>query len=197
MAKPAPLPSDQEDLRRRRLLEAALATFLRYGFRKTSMEEVARAAGLSRQGLYLHFPTKDDLFGEVVRHELSTGLEAARAQLREGGAVLEARLLGAFDTWLGRYVGALGGDLADLHEAIAQYGAVIAAHDEQFADAVARALRGSPIAALHKGAGLSARQLADTLVAAARGLKHCAMTRSEFRERMTIAIRALCAPALR
>jgi len=50
MAKVAPVP-DPDDLRRRRLLDVALATFLRFGFRKTSMEEVARAAGLSRQGL--------------------------------------------------------------------------------------------------------------------------------------------------
>ena len=47
-----------DDPRRSRLLEAALGVFLRYGYKKTSMDEVARAADLSRQGLYLHFATK-------------------------------------------------------------------------------------------------------------------------------------------
>ena len=189
-ASPAP---DPDDVRRRRLLDVALATFLRFGFRKTSMEEVARAAGLSRQGLYLHFPTKDDLFGEVVRHGLATGLDAAHAELRNGDATLEARLLGAFDAWIGRFVGMAGGELVDLQEAIVQYGPLIADHDEQFVDAVARVLRASPVGAAYKPVAITARQLADTLVATARGLKHSCRTQPEFRERMAIAVRALCA----
>jgi TetR/AcrR family transcriptional regulator, regulator of autoinduction and epiphytic fitness len=188
-------PVEPDDGRRRRLLDVALATFLRYGFRKTSMEEVARAAGLSRQGLYLQFANKDALFASVVRHALATGLEAARDALRDGEASLEARLVGAFDRWIGRFVGALGGDLADLEEVIAQYGPVIAEHEDEFADAVARTLRGSPVAATQRAAGISARQLADTLVATARGLKHGCATRETFRERMAIAVRALCAAA--
>jgi AcrR family transcriptional regulator len=36
------------DERRRRLEEAALGVFLRWGFRKASMDEVAQAAGVSR-----------------------------------------------------------------------------------------------------------------------------------------------------
>jgi AcrR family transcriptional regulator len=49
------------DSRRRALLDAALAVFSRYGYQKTSMDEVARSAQLSRQGLYLHFATKEEL----------------------------------------------------------------------------------------------------------------------------------------
>jgi TetR/AcrR family transcriptional regulator of autoinduction and epiphytic fitness len=193
MAKVAPVP-DPDDLRRRRLLDVALATFLRFGFRKTSMEEVARAAGLSRQGLYLHFATKDDLFAEVVRHGLATALDAAHAALRDADASLEARLLGAFDAWIGRFVGMTGGDLVDLHEAIVQYGPVIAEHEDQFVDAVAGALRASQVAAAYKPAGITARQLADTLAATARGLKYSCRTQPEFRARMAIALRALCMP---
>src|SRR5262245_61948983 len=151
MARGLPSP-DPDDVRRRRLLDVALATFLRFGFRKTSMEDVARAAGLSRQGLYLHFATKDDLFGEVVRHGLATGLAAAHARLRSADAELEARLIDAFDAWIGRFAGMLGGDVGDLHEAIVQYGPLIAEHDEQFVDAVARVLRASPVAAAYRPA---------------------------------------------
>ena len=193
MARTAAAP-DPDDVRRRRLLDVALATFLRFGFRKTSMEEVARAAGLSRQGLYLHFATKDDLFRDVVRHGLATGLDAAHAELRNTDATLEARLLGAFDAWIGRFVGMLGGDVVDLEEAIAQYGPLIAEHDEQFVEAVARVLRASPVAAAYKAVGITARQLAETVAATARGLKHSCRTQPEFRERMAIALRALCMP---
>ena len=50
MAAPA-LLAQEDDVRRRRILEAAIATFLRYGYRKTSMDAVARAADISRQAM--------------------------------------------------------------------------------------------------------------------------------------------------
>jgi AcrR family transcriptional regulator len=49
-----------------RILEAAQACFSQYGFQKTSMEDVAREAGLSRRSVYRHFPDKAALFREVM-----------------------------------------------------------------------------------------------------------------------------------
>src|SRR5690349_11830561 len=100
---PAPNPPN-EDPRRERLLDAALQAFLRYGFRKTSMEEVARGAGLSRQALYLHFETKEVLFRAAVRHALELGLRAASEHLGATDARVADRLVGAFDEGVGRYV---------------------------------------------------------------------------------------------
>ena len=50
------------------VLNAALPLFLRYGYRKTSMEDVARASGFSRQSIYTWYPNKKKLFIGVVRH---------------------------------------------------------------------------------------------------------------------------------
>ena len=63
--------------RREALLEAAVGVFARYGFRKTSMDEVARAAGVSRQGLYLQFADKEELFRKAVEFRLNHQLSAA------------------------------------------------------------------------------------------------------------------------
>ena len=184
-----------EDPRRERLLAAALATFMRFGFKKTSMQEVARAAELSRQGLYLHFATKEELFSATVRYALARGLSDASACLREPERALPERLAAAFDVWIGRYVGMVGDDVADLAEAMSRLvGPLLAEHEDAFSEQVARAIRASGLMASYKGAGLSARQLADTLYATARGLKHACASRSEFRERFSIAVRALCAP---
>lgn len=49
-----------------RILEAAEVCFARFGFQKTSMEDIAREAGLSRRSVYRHFPDKSALFNEVV-----------------------------------------------------------------------------------------------------------------------------------
>lgn len=185
----------EADPRRRALLEAAVGVFTRYGYRKTSMDEVARAAGISRQGLYLHFPTKEDLFRAGVKHTLESGIQAATASLRDGERSLEARLVGAFDAWVGRFVGTMGAGAADLHEAAsALIGPMIEEHEAQFGEAVARALTAGGVTAAYRGAGLNARQLAETLGATARGLKYTSATREAFGKSMSVAVRALCAP---
>ena len=45
-----------------------------------------------------------------------------------------------------------------------------------------------------RSAGLTAKQLAETLNATARGLKYSCATRAEFTERFSIAVRAMCTP---
>jgi len=44
------------------VLEAALSVFLRYGFKRTTMSDIAKAAGLSRQSLYARFSNKDEVY---------------------------------------------------------------------------------------------------------------------------------------
>ena len=100
--------------RREALLEAAVGVFARYGFRKTSMDEVARAAGVSRQGLYLQFADKEELFRKAVEFRLNHQLSAAIIALSNQRADLEGRLIAACDEWAGRFVGMLGADAADL-----------------------------------------------------------------------------------
>jgi TetR/AcrR family transcriptional regulator of autoinduction and epiphytic fitness len=185
----------ESDARQKNLLDASLTVFLRYGFRKTSMEEVARAARISRQGLYLHFKTKEDLFRATVRHFLSTTLRDARAKLEDETLPLPERLGAAFDAMLGRFVGMLGSDAEDLNAASsALVGNLIAEHEQSFVDLVAKCLRSAGVLAAYKSAGLSAKQLAETLYATARGLKYSARSPSDFSERMAVAIRMLCSP---
>ncbi|WP_149536301.1 TetR/AcrR family transcriptional regulator [Siccirubricoccus phaeus] len=48
------------------IMEAAAELFLAQGYAATSMEAVARRAGVSKATLYAHFPGKDTLFRAVV-----------------------------------------------------------------------------------------------------------------------------------
>ncbi|RYZ41912.1 MAG: TetR/AcrR family transcriptional regulator [Myxococcaceae bacterium] len=183
-----------DDARRRRLLEVSLGVFSRFGYRKASMEEVARAADVSRQGLYLHFATKEALFRAAVEYALGSQLEAALAALAEAGRPLEARLVAALDEWLGRHVGHLGAAASDLTET---RGTLKAEHEARFEKAVARALTDSPLMAVYASAGLTAPQLARTLHATARGWKHTCTSRETFIEHITVAVRMLFAPLRR
>lgn len=65
--------------KRERILAAAFQTFVTYGFRKTSMDDIARAADMSRPALYQLFRNKNDIFRGLV----ATLLEQAAAQARQ------------------------------------------------------------------------------------------------------------------
>ena len=52
---------------RNKILSAAEAQFRRFGPKKTSMEEIAEKAGLSRATLYLHFASKPELYEALLR----------------------------------------------------------------------------------------------------------------------------------
>lgn len=51
---------------RERLLAAGRELFSRYGLRKTTVEELARAAGIAKGTFYLFFPSKEALYAEVL-----------------------------------------------------------------------------------------------------------------------------------
>lgn len=57
------------------LLQAALALFVEKGYAATRIEEVALRAGVSKGTVFLYFPSKIDLFKEVVRCNISNRLE--------------------------------------------------------------------------------------------------------------------------
>jgi AcrR family transcriptional regulator len=84
------------------IADAATPVFLRFGYKKASMEAVAVAAGISRQALYLHFPNKESMFSAVVdRLGQSTG-RVAHIALWRSGLTLDQQLLGVFDETMPR-----------------------------------------------------------------------------------------------
>src|SRR6516225_498979 len=68
-----------------RILDAAMRVFRRHGFCRSSIEEAAEEAGLTRQALYHHFPSKEALFrGAIERlYERALVAEAAAAKAAE------------------------------------------------------------------------------------------------------------------
>ncbi len=54
------------DDRQNLILSASLGVFGRYGFKRTSMEDIAREAGISRAALYLSFENKSAIFSALA-----------------------------------------------------------------------------------------------------------------------------------
>ena len=57
------------DERSKQILSAAKACFLAKGYFATRMDEIAKAAGLSKGGVYFHFDSKRDIFRALVQEE--------------------------------------------------------------------------------------------------------------------------------
>jgi TetR/AcrR family transcriptional regulator of autoinduction and epiphytic fitness len=54
------------DRKRAAIVQAAIAEFRANGFDATSMDRVAATAGVSKRTVYNHFPSKDDLFAQIL-----------------------------------------------------------------------------------------------------------------------------------
>lgn len=81
--------------RPRRILEAAARLTLRYGYAKTTMDDLAREAGVSKGALYLVWPGKEELFDALFEHEMKKLLLDLRSMIEnEAGEFTISRLYG-------------------------------------------------------------------------------------------------------
>jgi TetR/AcrR family transcriptional regulator, mexJK operon transcriptional repressor len=66
------------------VLDGARDVFMRDGFEGASVDDIARAAGVSKATLYSYFPDKRLLFKEILRTECRRQTEEAEAEITEG-----------------------------------------------------------------------------------------------------------------
>jgi AcrR family transcriptional regulator len=57
--------SSNDEVRRRVIVDAARACFLQFGYAKTSLDDIAKRADISRPLIYRKFRNKEDVFGAV------------------------------------------------------------------------------------------------------------------------------------
>jgi AcrR family transcriptional regulator len=89
---------------RQRIVAAARTAFLRKGFARVTMEDVAQEVGVSKGALYLYFRTKTELLVEIqtqIRNEVLAGWDALleEGDIAEGiAATLDRVFSGQADT---------------------------------------------------------------------------------------------------
>ncbi|AOE61816.1 TetR/AcrR family transcriptional regulator [Pseudomonas corrugata] len=93
------VPQRLTERKREAILQAAIAEFRSSGFEITSMDKIAATAGVSKRTVYNHFPSKEELFAEILNRlwnsitaeqEMAYNpLEPLREQL---GRLLQAKL---------------------------------------------------------------------------------------------------------
>jgi AcrR family transcriptional regulator len=67
----------EDSVKRRQIVEGARQIFLAQGFDAASMNDIARAAGVSKGTLYVYFDNKEELFEAIVHQECLVHAETA------------------------------------------------------------------------------------------------------------------------
>ena len=86
------------DLKKSKILTAARSVFLRYGFRRVTMQDIAESADVSRPALYLLFKSKEEIFIGVYQQwvdETLAEIEREMAKTRTPHKKIEC----AFEIW--------------------------------------------------------------------------------------------------
>jgi AcrR family transcriptional regulator len=71
--------NDERQQREERILDAAATLLVRWGYRKTTIDDVAREAGVGKGTIYLHWKDKNALFlAAILRAQQQAGVEVMR-----------------------------------------------------------------------------------------------------------------------
>lgn len=171
-------------------VNAVMMVFCQYGFRKASMEDIAKAAGVSRQSIYKKFGSKEKAFDWAINSATEEALENALTALAQEQKSIPERIADAFDNWTGAFVPVLrgtqhGGEI--LERAIETATQCGTTYDDTFYQALEDLLLCSgivtdPVMAADKAYGLGM---------ASKGLLLKAETSDGFRTNMERIIRAV------
>jgi AcrR family transcriptional regulator len=163
------------------ILDAAFQTFAAYGYKRTAMDDIARAAGMSRTALYLHFRSKEDIFRSLAIRYFDQALIDMETALNQPGQTMEQALYNGFVAKDGKFMEVVlstphGSELLDAGFAVSLDLAM--AGEAKMTDLIARWLdkQGVP-----HDLG-SARTVAGTIFAALKGMKSSATSLTDLRQ---------------
>ena len=174
--------NDETQDRRSRILDGARSAFLRFGFERASMADIAAGAGVSRTALYHYFPGKEEVLRAVVDELHAKSLNEATEAL-DKSQTLGAALTGLLEAKFGRTLAVItesphGVELVDATNRLT--GSATRAADDAFQALVVKAL-------VRHGRVQDVEAVADTLIAAAKGLMRSGevhVPKAKFNERI-------------
>jgi AcrR family transcriptional regulator len=85
--------------RRVAILDSALTVFSRRGYHASSIDDIAREAGVSKALIYEHFVSKQDLYAELLEQHAGDLFSALAEAISEAGRSASARLAVGFDAF--------------------------------------------------------------------------------------------------
>ncbi|MFE2263209.1 TetR/AcrR family transcriptional regulator [Streptomyces griseosporeus] len=165
--------SDTVDARRVQIVTASIGVFGRYGYRRTSMDLIAQAAGMSRPAVYQYFRNKQEVFRAVAEHVAAQVTTAAHEAGEKARAVpAEERLYLVLAVKLDLLTESVGaGSHAELFREAAEIAAdTVHAFEENYRDVIEDVLKDCADELGLHGSALSARPTAELLCDALAGI---------------------------
>src|SRR5258707_8491815 len=165
-----------------KVLTAARSVFMRYGFKRATMSDLADAAQMSRPALYLIFSSKEEVLRSLVTQIFNELLREVREGLSKHNSVA-AKLTFAFDVWCVRPFEMIQAspDAKDILESGYAFAAEITLQAfSDFENILSDVLR--PIVSSQAEKLLSSEQLAHILTTAAQGFKESASSAVQLRQ---------------
>jgi AcrR family transcriptional regulator len=190
-------PRGDAAARRAVILDAALQMFGQYGFRRTSMDDIAREAGLGKGTIYLSFASKDEVFQALAQRLAQRMLAGAEAASRRPATTAD-KLAAMHAAWFGTYADTIrrSPHAADLLDAKHQLSADLTADAASRYKRLVRDVLTEAAAAGEldlKPAGLTPDTAAQLLIAAARGLEPSTSSPAAYRRDLTTLARVMIA----
>jgi AcrR family transcriptional regulator len=165
-----------------KVIATARQVFLRYGYKRVTMADLAEAARISRPALYLVFPSKEEVFVAVMTRLFAETLNEIRQGMRRFSTAAE-KLTFAFDVWCVRPFELIqvSPDAKDLFESSCQFATNVTAEAAAgFEGILAEVLE--PLVQMQAGVNLSSVQIAHILASAAPGFKESSANAAQLRQ---------------
>ncbi len=170
------------DEKEQKIIEAAIDAFSRYGFRRTTVGEIASAAGVSRQTLYSSYSNKEDILAEVVRHLAETTLATIEDNWSENMAIGD-KLDVYFEHAVLTYYDKIR-QMPDANELIAGVKNLDSAEIKRAEKAKCRALAAQflPFTKQLEKAGTNAAEIGDMIQTSSQSFKYAAESRKHLQQ---------------
>jgi len=83
----------REEIVEKDIIEAARTLFRQFGFKKTTMGDIARSLGRGKSSLYYYYPGKEDIFEAVIHAEMDELLEQIHQSISQAGSSKEKLII--------------------------------------------------------------------------------------------------------
>jgi TetR/AcrR family transcriptional regulator, regulator of autoinduction and epiphytic fitness len=185
------------EAKRAAILEAAMRLFSQYGYRRTSIDDIARAAEIAKGTVYLSFKSKEEIFRalcESLIERMESAVTAARATRGSIDerlvAVLEAKFGFLFETV---YKSAHAAELMDSKNRLSAdlFAQFYRRYMKVLREVIEEATRAGELAPARME--LDADDLSQMLVAAANGIEQNATSLARYHRKLREIVRVLVA----
>lgn len=175
------------------IISAALSVFSRYGVSRTTMNDIAAEAGVSRQTLYNAFPGKTELLRAAVRMKMAEALEQIRADwavTTDLGARIDSYFRAGPVAWFDAV--SASPELAELLDGMNAVACEeLSEGKARWVDYVEEAFAEAGL--VSRDPDITLREIAEFLYTSGKSAKDAAATKADLRARLKVIKRAVIA----